>query len=278
MSSTRPREFQFTDEDFESIRKLMLERTGISLGRAKQPMVYSRLARRLRELGMDSFRAYTERLRQDVDGEFTELVAALSTNVTSFFREAHHFRYLRDEILPVLQARKRDPIRIWSAGCSTGEEPYSIAMTLCEALSPTELRQAHLLATDISEAALDEARRAIYPMEEVRGLEREQLRRWFQRGTGPHSGKVRVKSAIRDMVEFRSMNLFGEWAPNLRADVIFCRNTIIYFDREHKEALIKRFADTLEPRGYLVIGHSETLHGLSERFRLMGQTVYRKVD
>lgn len=278
MSSTRPREFQFTEEDFESIRKMMLERTGISLSRAKQPMVYSRLARRLRELNIDSFRAYIDRLRENVDGEFTELVAALSTNVTSFFREAHHFRCLRDQVLPELQSRSRDGICIWSAGCSTGEEPYSIAMTLCEALPTDELRRARVLATDISEAALAEAREAIYPMEEVKGLDREQLRRWFHRGAGPHEGKVRVKPEIGNMVEFRQMNLFGDWDLGVQPDVIFCRNTIIYFDREHKEKLIERFANVLTDRGYLLIGHSETLHGLSERFRLMGQTVYQKVD
>lgn len=276
-SDDRQREFRFTDDDFSFIRRLVGEQTGINLSDGKREMVYGRLARRLRERGIGSFAEYCESLTRD-DGELLHLVNAITTNLTSFFRENHHFEYLRNTVLPELFERNRHSrrLRIWSAGCSTGEEPYSLAIVLKETL-PASGWDAKILATDIDTNVLDKARRGVYAFDGVRNMAQERLQRWFQRGKGPNAGKVRVSPALQETISFRQLNLMNEsWPMNGRFDVIFCRNVVIYFDKPTQKRLFARFAQMLDTRRHLFIGHSETLFQICDAFELVGNTVYRK--
>lgn len=272
------REFQFTDRDFAFLRQIAYDHTGINLGDNKRQMVYGRLARRIRQLGLNSFAAYCQRVEDDPDSELGELVNAITTNLTSFFRENHHFEHLADTAVPEIAAHNAGArrLRVWSAGCSTGEEPYSIAMTLAEAelLSGWDAR---ILATDIDTNVVAKASSGLYGDDRVQGIAPPRLRRWFQRGGGANAGKVRVAQSLRDMIAFRQLNLLGPWPMRGPFDVIFCRNVVIYFDKETQRKLFARYADMLAPHGYLYIGHSETLFKISERFQLVGGTIYKKV-
>ncbi len=277
-SDDRQREFRFTDDDFAFIRRLVGEQTGINLSDGKREMVYGRLTRRLRERGIGSFAEYCEVLTGD-DAELMHLVNAITTNLTSFFRENHHFDYLRNTVFPELLERNRQNrrLRIWSAGCSTGEEPYSLAIALKESLPANGGWDAKILATDIDTNVLDKARRGVYAFEGVRNMAQERLRRWFQRGKGPNADKVRVSPALQETISFRQLNLMNEsWPMNGRFDVIFCRNVVIYFDKPTQKRLFTRFAQMLDTRRYIFIGHSETLFQICDDFELVGNTVYRK--
>ncbi|HHQ41829.1 MAG TPA: protein-glutamate O-methyltransferase CheR [Chromatiales bacterium] len=269
-----PRQFRFTERDFRCIQRLVRELAGIELGAAKRELVYSRLSRRLRALGLDSFRAYCERLRS-VPQETAELLNAITTNLTAFFREPHHFEHLAREALPAVLERRRDTrrVRIWSAGCSTGQEPYSIAMTVLERLpAGWDLR---ILATDIDENALARARAGIYEADAVRALPRARLARWFLRGRGANEGRVRVRRELREAVCVRRLNLVGDWPLRGPLDVVFCRNTLIYFGKDTQRRIVERFADLLGAGGWLYLGHSESLFKVTDRFELVGQTIYR---
>ncbi len=276
----RDREFEFTRTDFEFLRGIANQRTGIVVSDDKFDMFYSRLSRRVRKLGMATFSEYCDLIRANQDGdEMVELVNSITTNLTAFFRENHHFEYLADTVIPELLAKnsaKRN-IRIWSAGCSTGEEPYSLSITLNEVLAQIAGWDVKVLATDIDSNVLARAASGVYPMERVNGLDNARLRQWFQKGKGEHGGKVRLKPEVRRLVEFGQLNLMQKWSIDSPKDVIFCRNVIIYFDKESKVKLIERYADNLKVGGYLFIGHSESLFKLTDRFELIGQTIYRKV-
>jgi len=277
----RVREFQFTRDDFNFLRKVTNRRTGIAVGEDKADMVYSRLSRRVRKLGLRDFSEYCELIRRDgSDCEVLELINSITTNLTSFFRENHHFEYLKQQLLPELIERNRRTRRIdiWSAGCSTGEEPYSIAICLREVLRNIESWQVRLLASDIDSAVLAQAASAVYSDDRIEDMAQLRLQRWFQRGRGGNSGLVRLKSEVREMVEFQRINLMDSWAFDAPVDVIFCRNVVIYFDKHTKERLINRYADALRDGGYLFIGHSESLFTVTDRFELIGNTVYRKRD
>lgn len=274
----RPREFRFTDGDFAFIRRLVGEQTGINLSDGKREMVYGRLARRLRERGIGSFAEYCKLLEGD-DGEIMHLVNAITTNLTSFFREKHHFEYLRNTLLPELLEHNRHSrrLRIWSAGCSTGEEPYSIAITLKEALPANHGWDVKILATDIDTNVLDRARHGVYAQDSVRSLPPERMQRWFRRGAGANAGKVQVNPALQELIRFRQLNLMSEpWPMKGRFDVIFCRNVVIYFDKPTQKRLFARYAQMLDARRHLFIGHSETLFQICDEFELVGNTVYRK--
>lgn len=275
---TDEREFQFTDRDFAFLCKVAYEHTGITLGACKRQMLYGRLARRIRQLGLASFRDYCARIENDPGSELSELVNAITTNLTSFFRENHHFEHLAKTALPDILERNAHTrrLRIWSAGCSTGEEPYSIAMTLAESAQLGGW-DARILATDIDTNVVAKASAGVYADERIQGIEAQRLRRWFQRGGGSNAGKARVVVQLRDMVSFRQLNLLGAWPMQRPFDVIFCRNVVIYFDKATQRRLFARYADMLAPGGYLYIGHSETLFKISERFRLLGGTIYQKV-
>jgi len=274
----RHREFSFTDGDFEFIRHLVAEQTGINLSEGKREMVYGRLARRLRERGIGSFAEYCKLLEGD-DGEIIHLVNAITTNLTSFFRENHHFEYLRNTVLPELLDHNRHSrrLRIWSSGCSTGEEPYSIAITLKETLPANHGWDVKILATDIDTNVLDRARRGVYAQDGVRNLPPERVQRWFRRGAGTNAGKVQINPALQELIRFRQLNLMSEpWPMKGRFDVIFCRNVVIYFDKPTQKRLFARYAQVLDARRHLFIGHSETLFQICDEFELVGNTVYRK--
>ncbi len=282
-ASTRPppegREFQLTDADFLFLSGFVTQHTGIKLPDGKRELVYGRLARRLRQLNLDSFGAYCEMLRRDPDDELGYLVNAITTNLTSFFRERHHFDHLAKVILPALQRTNATTrrIRIWSAGCSTGAEPYSLAITVRQALGDLCGWDVKILATDIDTNVLQTAADGVYGDRELEGISHEQLRRWFLRGAGANSGRARVKDELRDMITFQPLNLMAEsWPVKGPIDVLFCRNVVIYFDKPTQRTLFNRFADILASDGSLCIGHSESLFKVSDRFELLGQTIYRK--
>lgn len=276
--SADTREFLFTDSDFAFLSRLAYEHTGIKLGDNKRQMVYGRLARRIRELGLGSFRDYCIQVEQNPQQELGELVNAITTNLTAFFRENHHFEHLAGTALPDILVRNAATrrLRVWSAGCSTGEEPYSIAMVLAETAGLAGW-DARILATDIDTNVVAKASAGEYAEDRVRNIEAQRLRRWLRRGTGANAGKYRVAEALAGMIAFRQLNLLGEWPMRGPFDIIFCRNVVIYFDKETQRRLFARYADMLAPQGYLYIGHSETLFKISDRFHPLGGTVYQKV-
>ncbi len=271
------REFVFTDKDFEFIRQLVAEKTGIVLNDAKRNLVYSRLSRRLRQLGLEQFADYCGLLKAGDEGELVHFINAITTNLTSFFRENHHFEYLRDTLLPSLLQNKADRrIRGWSAGCSTGEEPYSLAMVLREGL-PESGWDARILATDLDSDVVAKAQRGVYAEERVNGISKDRLRRWFLRGKGGNAGLVQVRQPLRDLLSFQQLNLMHDWPLRGPLDFIFCRNVVIYFDKPTQKVLFDRYAELLPVGGHLFVGHSESLFKVTDRFELIGKTVYRKV-
>ncbi|WP_459618371.1 CheR family methyltransferase [Bordetella sp. 2513F-2] len=267
------RQFEFRDADFTRVRKMIYARAGISLGDHKREMVYSRLARRLRVLGQQGFAAYLDGLERDAgSAEWEHFVNALTTNLTAFFREAHHFPILADF------ARGRGaPLSVWCCAASTGEEPYSIAITLAEALG-ARAGSCQVLATDIDTQCLSRARAGVYPYERVAKLGEERLRRSFLRGRGSNEGQVKVRPEIQEMVRFEVLNLLAPtWPLHERFDAIFCRNVMIYFDKPTQARILQRFVPLLKPGGLLFAGHSENFTYISRDFRLRGQTVYHCV-
>lgn len=276
--SSRQREFVFTRRDFERVRDLVGEQAGIALSDIKSDMVYSRLARRLRATGCRSFDEYLTRLEADA-AELNHFVNALTTNLTAFFREPHHFDHLAAEALPAVMEgiqRRGAPKRIcmWSAGCSTGEEAYSMAMVARETVpAPWEVR---ILATDLDTDVLQRAERGIYDAQRVKGVPTERLRRHFLRGIGGNRGKVKVRPEVRALVEFGQLNLVQyPWHFDEPFHVVFCRNTIIYFAKETQKELFREMRRHLVPRAWLYIGHSETLWQVADDFDSHGRTVYR---
>lgn len=267
------------DAEFDFIRHVVRANAGIALGPNKRQLVQSRVARRLRELGMSSFEEYCQHVRESGPEELVALINALTTNVTSFFRENHHFEALASTMLPEAMARNAASrrIRIWSAGCSTGEEAYCIAMVAAEVMPLTPRWDLKILATDIDSNVIEQAERGIYPLERVATIPQSRLRRFFRRGTGPEAGYVRVRPEVAQLVTFRTLNLLAEWPMRGPFDVIFCRNVMIYFEQRTRERLIERFAQILAPGGYLCIGHSESIHCLSSPFKSVGQTIYQRV-
>ncbi|MEO1752100.1 protein-glutamate O-methyltransferase CheR [Thiofaba sp. EF100] len=274
---TTAREFEFTQADFEFLRALVTDHTGIVVSDNKRDMLYSRLARRLRALGLNTFAEYRAYLRTHEAEELTNLINAVTTNLTSFFREPHHFEYLARTVIPELLHKKERErrIRIWSAGCSTGEEPYSIAMVLEEEVPPWLEWDIRILATDVDTNVIQAAQHGVYWRDNLRGISDARLQRFFLRGRGANAGQVRVDAELRRMVAFKPLNLLKDWPMKGPFDVIFCRNVMIYFDQATQKRLVERFASLLAPRGYLFIGHSETLDGLTHRFDLVGNTIYR---
>lgn len=272
------REFEYTDSDFQRVCRMIYNNVGIRLTESKRDLVYSRLARRLRQLNVDSFRAYLDRVEADPDCEFTDFVNAITTNLTSFFRESHHFDALRDKVLPKLM-KARDAtrrLRIWSAGCSTGEEPYSLAMTVAETVSQAPGWDVRILATDLDTNVLQHARAGIYAEDRIKQLPDAVVNKWFRRGVGANEGKIKVVPELQRIITFNQLNLMESWPMRGPMDIIFCRNVVIYFDKPTQTKLFERYADILSDDGYLFIGHSETLYRVTDRFELIGQTIYRK--
>jgi chemotaxis protein methyltransferase CheR len=263
-------EFVFTDSDFSRVRTLIHRRAGIALGEHKRQMVYSRLSRRLRELGLPEFSTYLARLEDSRDGDEWQLfINSLTTNLTSFFREAHHFPVLAD-----LARKCSQPVTVWCAAASTGEEPYSIAITLMEALGE-RAATARIIATDIDTSVLERAAAGVFTMEQASRMPPERLRRFFNKGTGANAGKVRVRPEVAAMVKFSRLNLLdASWPVKEPVDAIFCRNVMIYFDKPTQKKILERFAPLLKPHGLLFAGHSENASLVNQAFKTVGQTVY----
>jgi chemotaxis protein methyltransferase CheR len=269
-AGTLSREFTFTPQHFRTISERIYAFAGIRLVEAKHEMVYARLVRRLRALGIATFDDYIRFLELE-PAEWEHCTNALTTNVTAFYREAHHFDYLAQHA-----AAARHPYRVWSAGCSTGEEPYTIAMCLTEALPGGAFE---VLASDLDTQVIAHAREAIYPVESVKALPEERQRRFFLRGTGRQEGNARVRPEIAAHVDFLRVNLMDErWPVKPGFDAIFCRNVMIYFDKPTQRRLVERFAAMLKPRGLFFAGHAESLLDSGHHFRLRGQTVYELID
>jgi len=270
-----------SDAEFELLRSLMYEQSGIHLKETKRELLKGRLAKRLRHYGFDSFAQYYDHLknRDHAGRELQEMINAVTTHKTSFFREGHHFDCLRERLLlPARSAAaqgRRAPIRIWSAGCSSGEEPYSIAITIATTLERLPTWDVKILGTDIDTEVLERARTGIYPRESVSDLPIDVLRQNFLEGKGRCAGQVQVKPQISGMVRFRRLNLIaGAWGFRGKFDAIFCRNVMIYFDREVQRGILEQFAKYLKPGGLLFAGHAENLFWLGDLFHPLGSTVY----
>jgi len=271
----REHEYDFTSKDFERVRKLIYKQAGISLSDSKREMVYSRLSRRLRALGLTRFDDYFHLLERGDDSnagdEMQSFVNSLTTNLTSFFREAHHFSLLAEQ-LKILKGRER--ITLWCSAASTGEEPYSMAMTVAEQFGGYDT-PVTILATDIDTNVLETARRGVYMQDRVEKMPPEQVRRFFLKGTGSQSGTVRVREELRNMVTFRRLNLLDDrWPVRGPFDAIFCRNVMIYFDKPTQYQILQKFAPLLHPEGLFYAGHSESFFHAADLFKLRGKTVY----
>jgi len=266
-------QFEFQRKDFLRVQRMIYARAGIALADHKREMVYSRLSRRLRSLGKHEFGSYLDALEhQPEHPEWQDFVNALTTNLTAFFRESHHF-----PILAEFAQRCTKPPSIWCCAASTGEEPYSIAMTLVEALGP-RASQASVLATDIDTNVLTNARAGVYDENRVVNISPERLKRFFLKGRGAHAGKVRVRPKLAGMVTFAPFNLLSPvWHVPGRFDAIFCRNVMIYFDKATQTRILQRFEPLLRPGGLLFAGHSENFTQIMDRFCLRGSTVYERI-
>jgi chemotaxis protein methyltransferase CheR len=270
-TGTLTREFHFTDRDFEQIRKLIYEHAGINLSDSKKDMVYSRLGRRLRATGQKNFKDYLILLAEDRDSEWESFVNSLTTNLTSFFREAHHFPVLAEHVKGLKQRR---PINIWCNAASTGEEPYTIAMTMMDAFNSLT-PPVRIVATDIDTNALQKASAGIYSLEQVEKLPKDILERFFLKGRGDKAGHVKVRKELQDLITFSQLNLQDtQWPLNGAFDAIFCRNVMIYFDKPTQNKILQRFVPLMRKDALLFAGHSESLQGLADVFRLRGKTVY----
>jgi chemotaxis protein methyltransferase CheR len=276
-TTRRLREFAFSEEDFQALRKLVREVTGINLTDAKRELVYARLARRLRALNLRSFRDYRELLKTDGGAELVQLCNAITTNLTAFFREPHHFEYLRAHVLGPLVARPpaERKLRIWSAGCSTGEEPYSIAMTVLEAIPDMQRWDIRILATDLDLNVLARAREGIYPVERLRSIPSAARERFFT-PLDTRRTRFAITDEVRRLVTVKALNLMHPFPMRGPLHAVFCRNTVIYFDRETQRDLFARIARLQRPGHVLFLGHSETLLRTNSAYSLVGRTVYRR--
>ncbi|MDD2659961.1 MAG: chemotaxis protein CheR [Methylococcales bacterium] len=264
------KEFLFKPSDFEKIRTMLYQHSGIKLNDSKTDMVYSRLARRLRATGLKSFDDYLLRLDQDQGDEKEAFINSLTTNLTAFFREPHHFSLLREHVLSL----RKSMLRLWCSASSTGEEAYTMAMTMVDAFGSYK-PPVEIIATDIDTDVLGKAKAGIYSLDRIEKLPQETLKRFFLRGAGKNVNYVKVRKELRDLISFRQLNLLdAHWPIDGQFDVIFCRNVMIYFDKETQYKILKRFAPMLETHGLLFAGHSESLHHAADLFKLRGQTVY----
>jgi chemotaxis protein methyltransferase CheR len=271
----KEREFAFTDRDFGDIAELIHSHVGIVLPAHKKDMVYARLSRRLRALGLQRFKDYMILVGNRED-ELEQLVNALTTNVTSFFRENHHFTHLTSEVAPYLLHHnlKQKRVRLWSAGCSQGMEAYSMAMSILHGMHDPDGWDIKILATDIDTNVLEVGRRGRYDQAQLMKIPQSLAAKYVK-----HDKETRgviMGQKLRDIVRFNQLNLHEQWPMTGTFDAIFCRNVVIYFDKDTQRALFNRYADILAPHGWLYVGHSENLFNVSDRFECVGQTIYRK--
>jgi len=267
------------DDQFAFLARLVHGRTGIMVRPEKRQMLCSRLDKRLRALGLRDFAAYCDYLESDLGPvELAELVNAVTTNLTHFFRERHHFEHLAKHALPAamqsLEARRSRRLRIWSAGCSTGQEPYSIAMTLLAQAAGIQSWDARILATDVDSSVIDHALAGRYEADQSDGVPESYRKRFCRR---PRDGALEMADELRRCIAFKQLNLMEPWPVKGPFEIIFCRNVVIYFDKPTQATLFDRFAALMPVGGWLYIGHSESLFKVTERFRLVGGTTYQKV-
>jgi chemotaxis protein methyltransferase CheR len=271
-------EFALRDGDFRKISSLVTASTGIVIDDRKRAFIHGRLGRRLRALGLSNFSEYCEVLEgPDGAAERHVLVNAITTNHTSFFREPHHFDYLAKVMLPTLARRKTEAgrrMRIWSAGCSSGEEPYTVAMTICNSHVPLANWDIKILATDLDTNMIAHATAGLYDAERAGSIPTQFRQRYV---TLQPDGRTAMNSVLRSLITFKPLNLLEEWPMKGPFDVIFCRNVVIYFDKPTQRGLFNRYADILKPDGWLIVGHSESLQNLTDRFELVGRTIYRRI-
>lgn len=272
----KEREFAFTDRDFGDIANLIHDHVGILLPEQKKDMVYARLSRRLRTLGMHRFKDYLAFVGNR-DDELEHLVNALTTNVTSFFREGHHFSHLVSEVAPYLlhHNHKSKTVRLWSAGCSQGMEAYSMAMSILHGMKEPPGWDIKILATDIDTNVLEVGKRGVYDMAQLMKIPASYVGRYTEKS--PDGRGIAMADKLRNIIRFNRLNLHEKWPMKQPFDAIFCRNVVIYFDKPTQHALFNRFADQLKPGGWLYVGHSENLFNVSDRFECVGQTIYRKI-
>ncbi len=266
------REFAWTDSDFDKVQALIYQRAGISLHDGKHAMVYSRLSRRLRDTGYGSFKEYLSWLESHDGPEWQEFINALTTNLTSFFREQHHFEILANHLKskPVTQSW-----HVWCNAASTGEEPYSIVMTALEALGAKA--NFSLTASDIDSKVLASAARGVYRLEGLKGINEDQMQRFFLRGKGANAGMARVKPDLQRMISFISVNLIrDDWPFKESFDVVFCRNVMIYFDAPTQRSVLERIHRVMAPGALLFVGHAENFSESRDLFVLKGKTVYER--
>jgi chemotaxis protein methyltransferase CheR len=264
------REFHFSQRDFDEVKKMIYDHAGIALSDAKQDMVYSRLARRLRANNIKTFRDYLGFVRAGHEDEWEAFVNSLTTNLTDFFRENHHFEILHE----FLKTRRDRPITLWCSASSTGEEPYSMAMTAVEAFGGFHA-PVRIVASDIDTNVLKKCSDGVYPLDRLKKLSDQRQRQFFLKGSGDKEGLARVKPELRAMVDFFQLNLLAPtWPVKGPLDAIFCRNVMIYFDKPTQHKILQRMKPLLKPDGLLFMGHSESLYHAADLFRLRGQTVY----
>lgn len=269
--------YPLNDEEFKYISKTVYDYAKINLTEKKRALIVSRLSKRIRFLKLNGFSEYIDYLQNDHTGnEFQNMVDSLSTNFSLFFREPHHFDFLKSTVFKVLEKKE---LNIWSAASSTGKEIYSIIMTIREYESQNGLKlKYNLFASDISRQVLEEASKGVYPLSDVEKVPKEILKKYFLRGTGDSSDMVKIKKELIRKIKFFLLNLMDKRYQLPAMDVIFLRNAIIYFDLETKKELIERLHSYIKPGGYLIIGHSESLSGISDKFKLIGKTIYKRVD
>jgi chemotaxis protein methyltransferase CheR len=274
---SRLREFEFGNEDFEALRKLVKQITGINLSDQKRELVYGRLARRLRALHLKSFAEYRELLAQDGGREIVQFCNAITTNLTAFFREPHHFDYLRDHVLlPMVNSGAARRLRIWSAGCSTGEEAYSLAMTVLESVPDLRRWDVRILATDLDSDVLERGRRGVYAEDRFKNVTLQRRSRFFIERRERDGLYYEATPELKSLISFKQLNLMHPMPMRGPLDAIFCRNVVIYFDKDTQRDLFARVAQLQRPGDLLFLGHSESLFKVSDDYALIGKTVYRR--
>ncbi|NRA53907.1 MAG: methyltransferase domain-containing protein [Gammaproteobacteria bacterium] len=279
-TSARPkkaeREFALSSHNFDRIRNRIYAHAGISLADHKVDLVYNRLVRRIRALQLSGFPQYLDYIEQS-EGELSHFINAMTTNLTSFYREAHHFEYISTTYLAQLEQAGQRKLRVWSAACSVGEEPYSIAISLLESGIDLSDWQVEIIATDIDTNVLTTAKAAVYPLQRIKGLSLARKRLGFLRGTGVNADQVMIKPQLRNWLTFSHCNLMEQWPVTEQVDIIFCRNVMIYFDKDTQNKLLARMELLLKPGGLLCIGHSESPARPMDNFKLLGRTMYQKL-
>ncbi len=271
-------DISFNDKEFEQLRSLVFQHTGIHLDQSKRDLVYNRFAKRMRNIGVNSFIDYFKYIDEHEDSEIEHFTNAITTNLTSFFREVHHFEILAEQVIPILRNKLDRRIRIWSAGCSTGEEPYSIALTLLHHIPDIAEWDIKILATDIDTEVVNTAAQGIYSMDKLKNIPDTIKQNWLHKGVKEISGgEFKMTDTAKALITFKRLNLMNEWPMKGPFDVIFCRNVVIYFDKSTQSSLFEKFSDMQYKNAYLFVGHSENLMKITDKYDLASKTVYQKI-